>query len=119
MPLNENPEPSELTDQVKQALKEAGAELKSDIWKPEDEAFLLARAADLVGLNKKVELATTPAKRAAYQAAAQDVVNHVKLVALIRLEVATQHILDALGRFFTTVLLPRLVQLLPALAVFA
>ena len=105
-----------LTEKViVKALRDAGKELKKDLWKPGDEAFLAARAKDLVGLNAKALAATSKAKKKAYVAAARDVVNHAKLFALIRAEAAAAHIADALGRFFLEKLLPVLVRLLPAL----
>lgn len=104
--------PSE--EEVKQALRDAGTQLKNDLWKPEDEAFLAARAKDLVGLNIKATAATEPAKKKAYQAAALDVLSHVKLLAVIRMEVGAQHVFDALGRFFMDKVLPVIVKLLPA-----
>ncbi len=104
-----------LEDDVKKALKDAGEQLKADLWKPDDEAFLNARAKDLVGLNKKAEKATDPAKKKAYQAAAKDVLNHVRLLAVIRMETGANHIADALGRFFLEKVLPALIKALPAL----
>jgi hypothetical protein len=104
--------PSE--EEVKQALRDAGEQLKSDLWKPGDEAFLAARAKDLIGLNLKAAAATDPAKKKAYHAAALDVLSHVKLLAVIRMETAAQHVLDALGKFFMTQVLPLVAKLLPA-----
>jgi hypothetical protein len=104
-----------LEDDVKQALKAAGQQLKADLWHPNDEAFLAARAKDLVGLQKKAHESTTDAKRKAYLAAAKDVLNHVKLLAVIRMETAAAHVTDALGRFFLDKVVPALVKLLPAL----
>ena len=97
------------------ALTRAGLELKSDLWTDADKAFLKARARDLVGLGAKAAAATSPKKKAAYKAAALDVMDHVKVVALIRMQVTQQHVLDALGRFFMEQLLPALLKLLPAL----
>ena len=106
---------SELLEATENALRDAGKQLKSDLWKPEDSEFLAARAKDLVGLNAKAASATDDRKKAAYVAAARDVVNHVRLLALIRMEAAAQHIQDALGRFFLEKLLPVLIRALPAL----
>ena len=104
-----------LEDDVKQALREAGTQIKQDLWKPEDEAFLAARAKDLVGLNAKANAATDPAKKKAYQAAAKDVVNHVRLLAVIRMEAGAQHVVEILGKFFLEKVVPVLIKLLPAL----
>jgi hypothetical protein len=105
----------ELLEATKKALVDAGKQLKSDLWKPGDDAFLAARAKDLVGLSKKAAEAQDPNKKAGYLAAARDVVNHVRLFAVIRMEVSVQHVQDALGRFFLDKALPLLLRVLPAL----
>jgi len=105
----------EALEATKKALADAGKQLKSDLWKPEDSAFLAARAKDLVGLNRKAAATQDPIKKAAYLAAARDVVNHVRLLAVIRMEVSAHHVQDALGRFFLDTLLPLLIKALPAL----
>ena len=105
----------EVLDSAKASLGDAGRALKGDLWKPEDDAFLTARAKDLVGLNAKAAKATDPRKRTAYVAAARDVINHVRLLAVIRTEAALQHVQDALGRFFLEKLVPLLLKALPAL----
>lgn len=104
-----------LEDDVEKALRDAGAELKQDLWHDSDKAFLKARARDLMGLNGKASAATDENKKRAYLAAARDVVNHVRLVAMIRMEVAARHVLDALGRFFLEKVIPAVVKVLPAL----
>jgi len=104
-----------LEDDVKQVLRDTGEQLKKDLWKPEDDAFLAARAKDLVGLNAKAAAATNPAKQKAYQAAARDVVNHVRLLAVIRTEAGASHVADIVGKFFLEKLLPVLVKLVPVL----
>ena len=104
-----------LEDEVKQALKEAGEQLKKDLWHPGDEMFLAARARDLAGLQRKAEAATDPNKKKAYTAAARDTVQSVKMLALIRMEAGAAHIGDALGRFFMEKVLPALIKLLPAI----
>lgn len=104
-----------LENEIKQALKEAGQQLKHDLWKPEDDAFLVARAKDIAGLNLKAAKATDPNKKRAYQAAALDTLQGVKMLALIRAEVSATHIVDALGRFFMLTILPALAKLVPAL----
>lgn len=104
-----------LQDDVKQVLRDAGTQIKADLWKPEDDAFLAARAKDIVGLNAKALAATDPAKKKGYQAAAKDVVNHVRLLAVIRMEAGAQHIADILGQFFMEKVLPALIKLVPVL----
>ena len=105
-----------IVDDVKKGLEEAGKALKADLWKPEDNAFLAARAKDLVGLATKAASTTDARKKAAYLAAAKDTIHHVKLVALIRMEVGLIHVLDALGRFFLEKAVPVLISKLPSLA---
>lgn len=104
-----------LEDDVKLALKDAGEQLKKDLWHPGDEAFLAARARDLAGLQRKAQAATDPIKKKAYTAAARDAVQSVKMLALIRMEAGSAHIGDALGRFFMEKLVPVIAKLLPAL----
>lgn len=102
-----------LKDEVKQALKEAGEVFKKELWKSEDEAFLDSRAADLIGLNHKAAATTNPDRKRAYQAAARDTLQSVKMLALIRAEVVVAHLVDLLGRIFMEKVLPRLIQLIP------
>jgi hypothetical protein len=109
MPLDD------LLEATKKVLTDAGKQLKSDLWKPEDESFLAARAKDLVGLNKKAAATHDSNRKAAYLAAARDVVHHVRLLAVIRMEVSVHHVQDALGRFFLEKLLPALATALPGL----
>ncbi|HEY5958818.1 MAG TPA: hypothetical protein VIV60_19790 [Polyangiaceae bacterium] len=104
-----------LQDDVLQALKSAGKELKQDLWHVEDEPFLAARAKDLMGLAMKAEAAKDPNLRVAYVAAARDVVHHVKLLAMMRMEVGASHVVEALGKFFLNTLVPILIKCLPAL----
>lgn len=104
-----------LTNEVIGALRDAGTALKADLWKSDDEAFLAARAADLIGLHAKASEAADDNKRRAYVAAAADVLNHVKLLALIRMEVGAQHLVDLLGQFFLEKAVPVLLTLLPKL----
>lgn len=100
---------------VLDAFVKAGEELKSDLWRPDDVAFLRQRAQDLVGLNLKASLATEQLRRVQYQAAAMAVVDHVKLLALVRMQVAQDHVVGALERFFLKTLLPMLGGVLGAL----
>lgn len=104
-----------LQEAVEEALREAGNAVKKDLWKPQDAAFLRARAKDLIGLNKKADAAQRPEDRAAYVAAARDVVHHVTLLATIRLEGAAHTLLDTLGKVFIDKVVPALLKLLPAL----
>lgn len=104
-----------LIDDVRRALEDAGKQLKKDLWRPEDMTLLASRAQDLVGLNLKAEQATDPNKKAQYQYAAQSVVEHVKLLALLRMQVAQNDVLDALGRFFMNIVIPALAKFLKAL----
>ena len=104
-----------LENQVRQALIEAGTQLRSDLWRQEDLEFLSRRARDLVGLNDKALKANDDSKRTQYRLAAQAVVENVKLLALLRMQTAQDHVLDALGRFFLKVVLPALAALLTAL----
>jgi len=104
-----------LEDDINQALRAAGEELKKNLWKPEDDAYLKSRTRDLIGLNQKAQAATNPAKKKAYQAAALDVVQSVKMLALIRAEVANAQLVDSLGKLFVEKVLPLLIKLLPLL----
>lgn len=104
-----------LEDDVEQALRDAGTQLKAGLWQESDTPFLQARARDLIGLNLKAASATDPLKKRAYLAAARDVVGHVKLMAIIRMEVATANVVDDLSRFFMDKVLPLLRAVLPAL----
>jgi hypothetical protein len=104
-----------LEDDVKQAFMDAGDQLKKDLWLPADGPLLLARAQDLVAFNSKAAAATDPAIKSQYQAAARGVVDHVKLLALVRMQTLQADVMDALGRFFLNVLLPALAKLLVAL----
>jgi hypothetical protein len=104
-----------IVDEIKQALRGAGEQLKKDLWRPEDDQFLEARAQDLARLEGKALAATNPAKKKGFQTAANDVIEHVKAVALIRIEAARDHLVDLIGRIFMEKLLPALVRLLPAL----
>jgi hypothetical protein len=104
-----------LLGDVKTALTLAGEVLKQDLWKPEDDAFLAARAADLVGLNRKAQATTNPAKKQAYQAAARDTLQSVKMLALIRAEATKDHLIAVLGKVFMDNVLPQLIKLLPVI----
>jgi hypothetical protein len=104
-----------LEDDVKQELKTAGRQFLADLWQPADEAVLEARAKDLVELNVSAAAATDPATKQAFVAAAKDVVNSVKILALIRAEAAAKQLRDQLEQFFVQTVVPKLLALLPAL----
>jgi hypothetical protein len=103
-----------LNNDVTKTLVDAGNQLKKDLWRPQDLVLLQARAADLIGLNAKAAATTDASKKEQYKLAAKGVLEHVKLLALLRVQVTQDHLLDALGKFFLTVALPTLVKLLPA-----
>jgi hypothetical protein len=102
-------------DNAKQALEDAGTQLKADLWTPDDKAFLEQRARDLAELAAKAAATSDPVQRAAYQAAARDTVTAVKVLAMIRVEAAEQHVADALEKRFWSEVKPRLAKALPAL----
>lgn len=104
-----------LQDDVLASLRDAGEQLKKDLWRPADLKLLQQRAADLVGLNAKAAAATDPQKKQQYKLAADMVLEHVKLLALIRMQVTEQHVLDALGKLFMNIVLPALANLLVSL----
>jgi hypothetical protein len=104
-----------LQKEVEQALIASGRQLKADLWRPEDLRLLARRSKDLVGLNAKARATRDKKKKRQYRLAAEGVVEHVRLLALLRLQVAQDHLLDTLGRFFDRVLLPILAKLLTAL----
>lgn len=104
-----------LIDDAKQALEDAGNQLRADLWQPEDKAFLEARAKDLVELAARAATAESEAQRAGYVAAARDMTTSVKVIAMIRVEATEQHLLDGLETLFWDTVVPRLVKALPAL----
>jgi alkylhydroperoxidase/carboxymuconolactone decarboxylase family protein YurZ len=104
-----------LIDDAKQALEDAGTQLKADLWMPDDKAFLEDRAKDLVELAAKAAKARDPAQKAGYLAAARDTMISVKVLAMIRMEATEQHIVDALEKLFWNTVVPRLIKALPAL----
>jgi hypothetical protein len=103
-------------EDAKRALEDAGTQLKADLWKPEDKAFLEQRARDLAELTAKATATSDPVQRAAYLAAARDTVTAVKVLALIRVEATEQHVADALEKLFWHEVKPRLAKVLPGLA---
>jgi hypothetical protein len=104
-----------LSDDILQALVNAGKELKADLWTSEDLDMLKQRALDLAGLEAKAVQATDPDKKNQYQLAASLIIDHVKVTALTRMLLAQKDALDALGKLFLQVLTKYLLPLLPAL----
>jgi len=102
-------------EDARRALEDAGTQLKADLWKPDDKAYLEQRARDLAELAAKAAAATDAVQRAAYLAAARDTVIAVKVLAMIRVEATEQHIADALEQRFWGQLKPRLAKVLPGL----
>ena len=96
-------------------LTQAGEDIKKDLWQPGDAAVLQARAQDIVQLGLDAAEETDAAKKAAFLAAAKDVLNQVKMLAVARAEVAVQKTAAELGQFFLDKVAPKLVALLPAL----
>jgi hypothetical protein len=97
---------------VKEALIVAGTQLKKDLWRDEDLKLIAAKAKDLVGLYAKHEGTSDKKKKRQYALAAMSVVDHVKLLALLRMQVAQNHVLEALGKFFLEKALPALAKVL-------
>jgi hypothetical protein len=104
-----------LNELVEQALVLAGAQLKKDLWEPEDLKLLARRSKDLVGLYEKMKATKDKRKRRQYELAAMTVVDHIKLLALLRMQVAEKHVTEALGRFFLEKALPVLAKILVGL----
>ncbi len=104
-----------LIDAVEQALLNAGTQLKADLWRKEDLQLIAAKARDLVGLHTKAVATKDKKKKRQYELAALSVVDHVKLLALLRMQVAQQHVVDVLGKFFLEKVLPALAKLLTGL----
>jgi len=102
-------------EDAKRALEDTGAQLKADLWTPADHAYLEQRARDLVELAAKAAAVPDAPQRAAYLAAARDMVTAVKVLALIRMEATEHHIADALEKRFWNELKPRLASVLPGL----
>lgn len=98
--------------EVEAVFVNAGKQLKADLWRPDDLKLIASRAKDLVGLDAKAKAAQDPALKRQYQLAAEGVVEHVKLLALLRMQVAQDHLLDALGRFFMNIVIPALGKLI-------
>jgi hypothetical protein len=104
-------------DDVFHALKNTGEKMKKDLWQPDDLKTLLLIANDLVGLNDKAQNAATPADRQKSLDAASGLLEHVKLLALSRINIATNDAFEALKTFFMTLVagwLPKLLAHLGA-----
>lgn len=102
-------------DSVKQTFIDAGNQLKADLWQPGDLPELEARAQDLIDYDAKAAIETDPAKVEQYKAAAADVVDNVKLRALLRVQVLENDLRDQLEKAFMNYVLPALGQLLKAI----
>lgn len=100
-----------LEDDLKQALLETGNRIKEDLWTDQDPIILAQRARDLAGLNVKMLTATDPEKRRQYQLAAELAVQHVALLALMRISYAEKRVLQEIEKFF----METLAKLIPAL----
>jgi hypothetical protein len=82
------------------SLVSTGNTLKADLWQADDLKTLKMIAIDLVGLNAKALLLDNPDDKERYAQAAMRLLDHSALLALSRLNVATNDILTALKRFF-------------------
>jgi hypothetical protein len=89
-----------LQDDLKTALIEAGERLKEDLWTEQDPVVLEQRAKDLAGLAQKALTSNDEAKRKQYALAAELVIQHVALLALLRLNYAEKHVLEEIEKFF-------------------
>lgn len=89
-----------LVDDLKTALIETGTRLQEDLWTDQDPAVIAARASDLAGLAEKILATSDPEKRKQYQLAAELVVQHLALLALLRLNAAEKKVLDEILKFF-------------------
>ncbi len=97
------------------ALVNTGNTLKADLWQPDDLKTLQMIAIDLVGLNAKVLICTNPEDKQRYAEAVMRLMDHSALLALSRLNVATNDIWTALKNFFLKLIGQWQPQLLPAL----
>jgi hypothetical protein len=103
-------------------LKATGDTLKADLWQPSDLDTLKMISADLVGLNAKMLLSSAPEDKQRYGEAAARLLDHAALLALSRLNVATNDIWTALKNFFLKLIgqwqpaaLPALTNMIPSL----
>jgi hypothetical protein len=96
------------------ALVNTGNTLKADLWQADDLKTLKMIAGDMVGLNAKMLLATTPDDKQRYVESLMRLVDHSALLALSRLNVATNDILTALKNFFLKLIGQWQPHLLPA-----
>lgn len=113
---------STLTDDVYSQLKASGDTLKSGLWEPSDLHTLKMIAADLSGLGAKILGAASPEDKRRCGEAAGRLVDHAALLALSRLNVATNELRSALKESFLKLveqwqpkLLPALDNLIPSL----
>ncbi len=103
------------SDDVYGALVSTGNTLKADLWQPDDLKTLKMISVDLIGLNAKVLLAPNPDDKQRYAEAVMRLIDHAALLALSRLNVATNDIWTALKNFFLKLIGQWQPQLLPAL----
>jgi hypothetical protein len=106
---------STLADNVYSQLKASGDTLKGGLWEPSDLHTLKMIAADLTGLGVKVLAATSPDDKRRYGEAAERLVDHAALLALSRLNVATNDLRSALKESFLKLVGQWQPKLLPAL----
>lgn len=104
-----------MQDDVATELKKTGEQLKSDLWDPADLQTLALIAADLVGLNAKMQAAANDGDRQKYREAAARLFDHVKLLALSKMNVADRDAMAALRSFLGKVLAEWVPKLLPLL----
>jgi|OpeIllAssembly_1097287.scaffolds.fasta_scaffold73665_2 glucan phosphorylase len=109
------PTKDELINQVNGELVDLGNKLKKNLWTEEDKKVLLQRAADLVSLNSKAELAEDPAKKEQYKLAAKMVLQHVQSMALLKMLIAEQATLEAMKNLLWELLIKILSKYLLAL----
>lgn len=108
---------SVITDSVFALLRDAGTRLKADVWQPSDLGTLRLIAQDLVGLDEKAkDAAATGDDRRRYGEAAARLLDHAALLALSRMNVANNDVLEALKSYFLDLAKRALPLLLAALA---
>ena len=97
------------------ALVNTGNTLKADLWQPDDLKTLKMISEDLCGLSAKILLCTNPEDKQRYAEASMRLIDHSALLALSRLNVATNDIWTALKNFFLKLIGQWQPQLLPGL----
>src|SRR5882724_7684041 len=102
-----------LQDEVLDQLRQTGEKLKKDLWDANDVLTLKLLASDLVGLNSKLENAQNDDDRRRYRESAARVLDHAALLALSKMNVASNDVTAALKSFFTKLVSEWLPRLLP------